>query len=207
MPPWRNVFTIIFMARTTVSHSIQFNLPTILTLLRIAMIPLFIVVFYLPYPWAYPLAAWMFALAAITDFVDGYLARKWGQESHFGAFLDPVADKLLVAAALVMLVSEHGGVALALPAIIIIGREIAISALREWMAAVGARGKVAVSKLGKLKTALQLVAIFALLHYQPLLGLPSFEIGMVLLYGAALLTLLSMIGYLRAAFVQESTTK
>ena len=176
------------------------NLPNLLTWLRIALIPLFIFVFYLPYPWAYPLAALIFAFAGVTDFVDGFLARKLNQESRFGAFLDPVADKLIVAAALVMLVSEHGGFMLALPAIIIIGREIAISALREWMAEVGSRGKVAVSMLGKLKTTLQLAAIFALLYYQPLWGLPTYEIGLVLLYLAAILTLWSMVGYLRAAF-------
>ncbi|MEW5837550.1 MAG: CDP-diacylglycerol--glycerol-3-phosphate 3-phosphatidyltransferase [Pseudomonadota bacterium] len=176
------------------------TLPNVLTWLRIGMIPLFIAVFYLPYPWAFPLSALIFALAGVTDFVDGYLARKLGQESRFGAFLDPVADKLIVAAALVMLVSEHGGFILALPAIIIIGREIAISALREWMAEVGSRGKVAVSMLGKVKTTLQLSAIFALLYYQPLWGLPTYEIGLALLYLAAILTLWSMVGYLRAAF-------
>jgi len=182
------------------SHKPTLNLPNILTWLRIGLIPLFIAVFYLPYPWAFPASALIFALAGVTDFVDGYLARKLNQESRFGAFLDPVADKLLVAAALVMLVSEHGGFALALPAIIIIGREIAISALREWMAEVGTRSKVAVSSLGKVKTTLQIGAIFALLYYQPLFGLPTYEIGLVLLYGAAFLTLLSMVDYLRAAF-------
>jgi len=186
------------------SHQPTLTLPNILTWLRIGLIPLFIAVFYLPYPWAFPLSALIFALAGVTDFVDGYLARKLKQESRFGAFLDPVADKLLVAAALVMLVSEHGGFALALPAIIIIGREIAISALREWMAEVGTRSKVAVSMLGKVKTSLQIGAIFALLYYQPLFGLPTYEIGLVLLYGAAILTLLSMVGYLRAAFSEQS---
>jgi CDP-diacylglycerol--glycerol-3-phosphate 3-phosphatidyltransferase len=176
------------------------NLPNILTWLRIGMIPLFIAVFYLPYVWAFPLAAIIFALAGLTDAVDGYLARRLNQQSRFGAFLDPVADKLMVAAALVLLVAEHGGIVLALPAIIIIGREIAISALREWMAEIGERRKVAVSSLGKLKTILQMAAIFALLYYQPILGLPTFEIGIALLYAAALLTLLSMVGYLRAAF-------
>jgi CDP-diacylglycerol--glycerol-3-phosphate 3-phosphatidyltransferase len=176
------------------------NLPNILTWLRIGMIPLFIAVFYLPYVWAFPLAAIIFALAGATDAVDGYLARRLNQQSRFGAFLDPVADKLMVAAALVLLVAEHGGASLALPAIIIIGREIAISALREWMAEIGERRKVAVSSLGKIKTILQMVAIFALLYYQPILGLPTFEIGIALLYAAALLTLLSMVGYLRAAF-------
>ena len=180
------------------------NLPNTLTWLRIGMIPLFVVVFYLPYPWAFPISAMIFALAGITDAVDGYLARKLDQQSRFGAFLDPVADKLLVAAALVLLVAEHGGFSLALPAVIIIGREIAISALREWMAEVGERRKVAVSSLGKLKTILQLLAIFALLYYLPIpffgLEIPTFEIGMVLLYLAALMTLVSMAGYLRAAF-------
>ena len=179
------------------------NLPNILTWMRIGMIPLFIAVFYLPHAWAFPLAAIIFALAGITDAADGYLARRLNQQSRFGAFLDPVADKLMVAAALVLLVAEHGdgSVVLALPAIIIIGREIAISALREWMAEIGERRKVAVSSLGKLKTILQMVAIFALLYYQPILGLPTFEIGVVLLYVAALMTLVSMGAYLRAAFV------
>ncbi|MEW6445879.1 MAG: CDP-diacylglycerol--glycerol-3-phosphate 3-phosphatidyltransferase [Pseudomonadota bacterium] len=179
------------------------NVPNILTWLRIGMIPLFIVVFYLPYPWAFPLAALIFALAAITDAVDGWLARKLNQQSRFGAFLDPVADKLMVAAALVLLVAEHGaehGLLLTTPAIVIIGREIAISALREWMAEIGERRKVAVSSLGKIKTILQMMAIFALLYFHPLLGLPTFEIGMVLLYLAAIMTLWSMVAYLRAAF-------
>jgi len=113
------------------------NLPNTLTWLRIGMIPLFVAVFYMQTPWAFPLSAMIFALAGITDAADGYLARKLNQQSRFGAFLDPVADKLLVAAALVLLVAEHGGFSLALPAVIIIGREIAVSALREWMAEVG----------------------------------------------------------------------
>ncbi len=187
--------------------SMPLNLPNLLTWLRIGMIPLFIAVFYLPYPWAFPLSAIIFALAGVTDAVDGYLARKLNQQSRFGAFLDPVADKLMVAAALVMLTAEHGGFTLALPAIIIIGREIAISALREWMAEIGERRKVAVSSLGKLKTILQMMAIFALLYFHPILGLPTFEIGMVLLYAAAIMTLWSMAGYLRAAFGSPSQSE
>jgi CDP-diacylglycerol--glycerol-3-phosphate 3-phosphatidyltransferase len=181
-------------------NSIPINLPNTLTWLRIGLIPVFIGVFYLPYAWAFPLSALIFAVAGITDMVDGYLARKLNQQSRFGAFLDPVADKLLVAVALVMLVAEHGNFMLVLPAIVIIGREIAVSALREWMAEIGARSRVAVSNMGKIKTILQMVALFALLYYQPLFGLPMFEIGVALLYGAAIMTLISMLDYLRAAF-------
>ena len=176
------------------------NLPNILTWLRIGMIPLFIAVFYLPYPWAYPLSALIFALAGLTDFVDGYLARKLKQESRFGAFLDPVADKLIVAAALVMLVSEHGGFMLALPAIIIIGREIAISALREWMAEVGARKSVAVSMIGKVKTTAQMVSIPLCLYHAPIGSFNTQFHGTWLMYVAAALTLWSMIYYLRMAW-------
>ena len=115
----------------------QLNLPTILTLLRIILIPFFIVAFYLPTEWGRSAAALLFVLAAFTDWLDGYLARKWDQTSPFGAFLDPVADKLMVAAALVLLVSDRPELLVAIPAIVIIGREIAISALREWMAEMG----------------------------------------------------------------------
>ncbi len=188
------------MEAPTRQAGMTLNLPNILTWMRIGMIPLFIAVFYLPFSWAYPLSAIIFAVAGITDAVDGYLARRLNQQSRFGAFLDPVADKLMVVAALVLLCAEHGGMLLALPAIIIIGREIAISALREWMAEIGARGKVAVSSLGKYKTIVQMVAIFALLYYQPILGLPTFGIGVALLYLAMFLTLWSMFAYLRSAF-------
>lgn len=179
------------------------NLPNILTLGRIALIPLLVLVFYLPYPWAGPASAVIFALAGATDWLDGYLARRLGQESPFGAFLDPVADKLIVAAALVMLVHKDGGgpngLWLVLSSIVIIGREITISALREWMAAIGQRSRVAVSYVGKVKTTAQMVAIFLLLYYQPLLGMPTYAIGLWALYLAAVLTLWSMIQYLRAA--------
>ena len=179
---------------------IQLNLPTLLTLLRIALIPFFIVAFYLPMEWGRTAAALLFVLAAVTDWWDGYLARKWDQTSPFGAFLDPVADKLMVAAALVLLVSDMPNLWVAIPAIVIIGREIAISALREWMAEMGNRTNVAVSMIGKIKTTVQMVAILLLLYREPIMELPTAVVGMVLLYVAMLLTLWSMVIYLRAAW-------
>ncbi|MGF1644826.1 MAG: CDP-diacylglycerol--glycerol-3-phosphate 3-phosphatidyltransferase [Thiotrichales bacterium] len=176
------------------------NIPNLLTLLRIVMIPLIVVVYYLPWAHAGIVAAILFALAGITDWFDGYLARRLNQTSTFGAFLDPVADKLMVAAILVMVVDHHGGIWLTLAAIIIIGREITVSALREWMSEVGQRHKVAVSSIGKIKTTAQMVSLFFLLYYEPLLGLPSYQIGFVLLSIAAVLTLWSMIEYLKAAW-------
>lgn len=177
----------------------DFNIPNILTLARIVLIPLVLIVFYLPIEGAGPLAAVLFAAAGITDWLDGYLARKLNQMSRFGAFLDPVADKLMVAAALLLIVDRFGGVWVTAAATIIIGREIAISALREWMAEIGDRKKVAVSFLGKLKTTAQMFALFFLLYQQPLFGLPSLTIGFVLLGISAILTLWSMFNYLRLA--------
>ncbi len=177
------------------------NIPTLLTLLRIAFIPLFVLVFYLPYEWAYPASALIFGLAAITDWLDGYLARKLDQTSDFGAFLDPVADKLMVAVALLMLVDHHGDVFMTIAAMIIIGREIAISALREWMAKIGQRAAVSVSSIGKVKTTVQMISLLFLLYYQPLFGLPVYGIGLILLYVAAALTLWSMLVYLRSAWL------
>ncbi|MCP4408348.1 MAG: CDP-diacylglycerol--glycerol-3-phosphate 3-phosphatidyltransferase [Gammaproteobacteria bacterium] len=176
------------------------NLPIILTLIRIALIPLFVVIYYLPYGWAWPLSALIFALAGITDWLDGYLARRLSQTSAFGAFLDPVADKLMVAVALVMLVGQHHSLYLAVPAMIIIGREIAISALREWMAEIGRPGSVAVKFIGKVKTTLQIIALLLLLYHHPLLGIPTHLSGLVLLNIAAALTLWSMVVYLYAVF-------
>ena len=176
------------------------NVPNILTLLRIGLIPLFVVVFYLPFSWAYPTSAMIFALAALTDWLDGFLARRLNQTSAFGAFLDPVADKLMVVVALVMLVDVHGSLLLVIPAVIIIVREIAISALREWMAAIGQAKTVAVSMIGKVKTALQMIALLFLLYHWPFLGLPTHALGMLLIYVAAGLTLWSMVLYLKAAF-------
>ena len=183
------------------------NTPNLLTLLRILLIPLFVVVYYLPYHWSNEAATAIFILAGFTDWLDGYLARRLGQHSRFGAFLDPVADKLMVAAALVMLLADERVHVLALDArvfavmvLIIMGREIAVSALREWMAQVGSRSRVAVSFVGKLKTTGQMLAIGFLIFREPLWGLPIFRIGEMLLYAAAALTLWSMIAYLQAAW-------
>ncbi|MDQ2642165.1 MAG: CDP-diacylglycerol--glycerol-3-phosphate 3-phosphatidyltransferase [Pseudomonadota bacterium] len=179
------------------------NLPNILTWLRIIAIPLVVVLFYLPYPWSNASAALLFSAAAITDSLDGYFARRMGLTSRLGAFLDPVADKLIVAVALVLLVSQnHAGLhwLVALSACVIIGREIAISALREWMAELGERARVAVSPLGKVKTIVQMTGIPMMLWREDLFGLPVYQIGLWLTTAAAILTLWSMISYLRAAW-------
>ena len=189
------------------------NIPNILTVLRIALIPVFVGIFYLPNDkasltaipahWVNVTASMVFALAAFTDWLDGFWARKFNQTSNFGAFLDPVADKLMVAAALIVLV-EFGRVG-AVVSLIIIGREIAISALREWMAGTGKSNNVAVATIGKVKTAAQMIAIFLLLYYDNLnLGaLGDFNtkfVGQILIIFAAFLTLLSMAYYLKAAW-------
>jgi CDP-diacylglycerol--glycerol-3-phosphate 3-phosphatidyltransferase len=177
----------------------ELNIPNLLTFARILLIPLVLVIFYLPLEHSGPIAAILFAIAGITDWLDGYLARRLNQMSRFGAFLDPVADKLMVAAALLLIVDKFGGEWITLAAVIIIGREITISALREWMAEVGNRKKVAVSYLGKLKTTAQMFALFFLLYQEPLLGLPTLTIGFVLLAISAVLTLWSMFNYLKIA--------
>lgn len=176
------------------------TIPNTLTLLRILLIPVLVVVFYAPLEWSRQAAAMIFLVAAVTDWFDGYLARKLDQSTPFGAFLDPVADKLMVSTALVLLVSSDPQVAVTISAIIIVGREITISSLREWMAELGARATVAVSMLGKLKTTAQMTAITVLLWREPLFGLPLYEIGLLLLYVAAAMTLWSMAVYLRAAW-------
>ncbi len=174
------------------------NIPNLLTLLRLVLIPVCVVVYYAPFSGAYIVTAVLFTIAAITDWFDGYLARKLGQMTPFGAFLDPVADKLIVAAALVILVERHAIVWLTIPAVIIIGREIVISALREWMAEIGSRSSVAVNMLGKVKTTVQMIAIIVLLSQAP--GTVLSVVGLVALQVAAALTLWSMIVYLRAAW-------
>ena len=178
----------------------QWTIPNILTFLRIILIPVLVVVFYMPGPWSYQISALIFGLAAITDWLDGYLARRLQQTSLFGAFLDPVADKLMVAVALVLLVQDNPSELFAVPAAVIIGREIVISALREWMAEIGARTRVAVSIVGKVKTTLQMIAILLLLYKIPVGTFPTHMVGVVLLYIAAILTLWSMFVYLRAAW-------
>ena len=176
------------------------NLPNILTLSRILLIPVFVMIYFLPGDTTYLWAAMLFGAAALTDWLDGFLARKWGQTTPFGAFLDPVADKLIVVTALLLLIDSHSNVWLTLPAIVIVGREIVISALREWMAEMNARGVVAVSWLGRAKTTIQMVAIFLLLANPAEIERPWVLMGYALLYAASLLTLWSMINYLRSAW-------
>ncbi|MFI4890753.1 MAG: CDP-diacylglycerol--glycerol-3-phosphate 3-phosphatidyltransferase [Steroidobacterales bacterium] len=177
-----------------------FNLPNALTWLRILMIPAIVGLFLLPFWWAGPASCAAFALAGITDTLDGYYARKLGLTSRLGAFLDPVADKLIVASALVLIVAKDPRWFLVIVAIVIIGREIAVSALREWMAEIGAHARVAVSGLGKLKTIMQIVGLSCLLFRRDLLGLPIYAIGLVLTLVATVLTLWSMVLYLRLAW-------
>ena len=174
----------------------QFNIPTLLTLFRVILIPFFVLAFYLPFVWAPFACALIFFVAAVTDWFDGYLARALNQSSAFGRFLDPVADKLMVAAALIVLVQWQPSITMAFAAIVIISREITVSALREWMAELGARTSVAVSTVGKYKTAFQMIAISVfLLNWQPLETL-----AYLLLYTAVILTLWSMFIYLKAAW-------
>ncbi len=185
----------------------QLTIPTWLTLARIVMIPVLVVVFYLPYKWTGVAAMLIFALAAFTDWLDGWIARRYHQYSAFGAFLDPVADKLMVSTALFLIVQSHPTPWMAIWAAVIVGREIAVSALREWMAELGQRAKVKVQALGKFKTVVQMVAIGCLL-YSPSkhppewlwLGREVFLIGDWLLAVAAILTLWSGFAYLRAAW-------
>jgi CDP-diacylglycerol---glycerol-3-phosphate 3-phosphatidyltransferase len=176
------------------------NLPNALTWLRILAVPLVVVLFYLPVGWADPAAGLLFAGAAVTDSLDGYLARRMGLTSRLGAFLDPVADKLMVAVALVLLVSKDTQLYVVLMAAVIIGREIAISALREWMAEIGERARVKVSWIGKVKTIAQMVGLSMMLYRVDILGLPIYQMGLVLSILAAALTLWSMVSYLRAAW-------
>ncbi|MFV0477455.1 MAG: CDP-diacylglycerol--glycerol-3-phosphate 3-phosphatidyltransferase [Parahaliea sp.] len=177
------------------------NIPNALTIMRIALIPVMVAVFYLPFEHHLLVAAGIFGFAAVTDWFDGYLARRLGQMTKFGAFLDPVADKLMVSIALVLLVERHNTILFTLAACVIIGREIVISALREWMAELGQRTSVAVSYIGKVKTAFQMLAIIGLLAIDP--GTTQgwlLALCYVLLYSAAALTLWSMLVYLRAAW-------
>ena len=185
----------------------RFNFPLFLTWLRIVAIPLFVAVLYMPESWITERTAnitsmWIFIAAAVTDWADGYLARRWNQTTSFGAFLDPVADKLMVAAALIVL-CEFGRI-YAIVALIIIGREITISALREWMAQVGRSKSVAVNILGKVKTVSQLVAIPFLLYDGVLLGFHTRPVGHVLIGLAAIITLWSMVVYLKAAWASDA---
>lgn len=186
----------------------KLTVPTMLTLLRILLIPVLVLVFYLPYRWTNFAVAFIFAFASITDWLDGWIARRYDQSSAFGAFLDPVADKLMVAVALLLIVQKHPTPWMALWAAVIIGREIAVSALREWMAELGQRATVKVAAIGKFKTIVQMVALTCLLYFEPIslvvqgrvISVSIFTLGDWLLAVAALLTLWSGLAYLRAAW-------
>lgn len=175
------------------------SLPNLLTLLRILLIPVLVVIFYLPFQWVSTVSAGIFAAASFTDWLDGYLARKLKMMSPFGAFLDPVADKLLVSTSLLLLVGAKDINYITIPAIVIVGREIVISALREWMAEIGKRTSVAVGYVGKVKTMLQMVALFLLLAFNPMHSWWG-ALGFVLLYVSAILTIWSMVIYLGVAW-------
>ena len=187
-------------ARTKGYLRVKFNLANILTLFRIAAIPAVVICFYSPLPDARPIAAVLFGIAAITDFIDGWVARRFGQTSRFGEFLDPVADKLMVAIVLVMLVQAQSHWFEDIIAMIIIGREITISALREWMATIGERANVQVSFSGKIKTTLQMFGIAFMVYQNDLFGIPIYTVGFVLLVAAAVMTIWSMFFYLKAAW-------
>lgn len=173
--------------------------PNLLTLLRIVLIPVLVITFYLPLQNAHLVAAGIFALASFTDWLDGFLARKLQQMSPFGAFLDPVADKLLVATSLLLLVNSRQMDYICLPAIVIVGREIVISALREWMAEIGRRASVTVSYIGKIKTTIQMLSLVLLLAFTPAESWWGI-IGFILLYVSAILTIWSMVAYLSIAW-------
>lgn len=178
------------------STSMKLNFPTYLTLFRVALIPLFVVVFYLPVAYSPEITTLIFFIASITDAFDGYLARRWNQTTRLGTFLDPVADKLLVTVAFVCVVEYYHTWWITIPICIMIGREILISALREWMAEMNERSNVAVSIWGKLKTTAQMLALGGMLWRQS----PAMEIlAFILLYIAAILTIWSMIQYLQAS--------
>jgi len=176
------------------------NFPNCLTLIRIFLIPVFVIVYYLPVSYHYEIAALIFAIASITDWFDGFIARKLKQETNFGAFFDPIADKLIVVIALMLLLGEYNSYWITIPAIIIVSREIIISGLREWMACVGQSNIVSVTYLGKLKTTLQMVAIVFLLSQQPIFSSNVVYFGIFMLILAAILTMISMVSYLYKAW-------
>lgn len=176
------------------------NVPNTLTLFRIALIPVFVLVFYLPFRWSAIASAAIFVLASLTDWLDGYLARRLNQSTSFGAFLDPVADKLMVVIALVLLVAQQDKIWFTLPALVVVAREILVSALREWMAEIGKRTSVAVSLLGKIKTLVQMLAIITLLAVDPDPWNPWLTLAYAMFYVAAGLTIWSAAAYLRTAW-------
>jgi len=175
------------------------NFPNILTLIRVSLIPIFVVFYYLPINYHYQIAAIIFAVASITDWLDGFLARKLQQETKFGAFCDPVADKLIVVIALMLLLGEYNSLWVTVPAIVIVSRELIISGLREWMAGLGHSSTVAVAYTGKVKTTIQMIAIIVLLSQRPVLDLLLVQIGIGLLAVAAGLTIWTMLMYFKSA--------
>jgi CDP-diacylglycerol--glycerol-3-phosphate 3-phosphatidyltransferase len=179
---------------------LKINFAILLTLFRIAAIPLVVILFYSALEHARPVAAILFGIAAVTDILDGWVARRFGQTSRFGEFLDPVADKLMVAIVLVMLVQDNPAWFVDIIAMVIIGREITISALREWMATIGERANVKVTMAGKIKTVLQMFGIGFMVYQNEFLGFDIYGIGFVLLVAAAIMTIWSMFVYLRAAW-------
>src|SRR5690606_29843015 len=200
---WQNRYILLCIATRMLSKAVRrdvMNLPNILTLMRVGLILVFMLLHYLLFLWTYLAGAVIFTLASITDWLDGYLASKWEQSTPFGAFLDPVADKLMVAVALVLLVQSHSNFWVTAPAVVIIGREIVISALREWMAELGARSQVAVSNPGEYKTAAHMVALVVLLANPAEPVTFWVVLGYVLLAVSAVLTLWSMVKYLMAAW-------
>ncbi len=176
------------------------TIPNLLTSFRILAIPLVVLVYYLPVAWSGQGACLLFVLAAVTDWFDGFLARKLEQTSRFGEFLDPIADKLLVSTSLIVLLQNDPTLYLALFVAIIIGREIAVSALREWMSQIGSSAIVKVTYFAKWKTALQMVGIGFMLYQVPVFGVPVYPVGLILLMAAAGLTLWSMVEYVKAAW-------
>lgn len=181
--------------------SLPVNIPNLLTLFRIALLPPLVVLFLLPFEWGRPAAGWVFLLGALTDIFDGVLARKLNQSSDFGRFLDPVADKLQVTIALILLTYADHSLLVVVPAVLIVGREITVSALREWMAERNVEGVLAVSGWGKFKTVLQMWALTMMIYGHNLFEIiPTYLIGLVLLQGAVVLTLWSLWGYLRGAW-------
>ena len=176
------------------------TIPNLLTSFRIIAIPLVVLIYYLPGDWAGQAAGILFGLAAVTDWFDGFLARKLGQTSRFGEFLDPIADKLLVSTSLIVLLQNDPKLYLALFAAIIIGREIAVSALREWMSQLGSSAAVKVTYFAKWKTTLQMFGIGFMLYQTPSFGIPVYATGQILLAAAACLTLWSMVEYLKASW-------
>jgi CDP-diacylglycerol--glycerol-3-phosphate 3-phosphatidyltransferase len=202
MVSYNDVESLSFLTRTWKRVAEIVNTPNLLTFIRIFLIPTVVIAFYLPGKFGHTAAAAIFACACVTDWVDGFLARNLNQLTKFGAFLDPVADKLIVSVSLILIVAEIGRFYIAIPTLVIIGREIAISALREWMAEVGKRTSVAVSYIAKIKTLLQMLAVGMLLLYCPKChdGYSYLIFGTIFLYLAAGMTLWTMYMYLKAAW-------